>query len=326
MKDIKGLLEHLPVIHNNKIGWPWTEEINPSIYDVLENWPKITIVTPSYEQGIYIEETMRSVLLQNYPNLEYIIIDGGSKDETINTIKKYENKIDYWVSEPDNGQSDAINKGFGKATGKIIAWINSDDYYRPQAFYFAAKKLREIELGLLYGNASYYYEDKNEFSFIDVIKEKLKFHLPFDLGLTQPATFWTKNLWNRVGILDISLHFGFDWEWYLRTSKIIDFIPCDKEFAIYRIHKSHKTGSGGEKRANELLEILNRYNFEEYANIIKKLGKYKLILHRIVKFTSKYRVGRVIYGAIKMYDKDFRKYTISEISEIFNKAQGIYNY
>ena len=97
------------------------------------NYPRISIVTPSYNQGQFIEQTIRSVLLQNYPNLEYIIIDGGSTDNTVETIEKYEQYITYWVSEPDRGQSHAINKGFARCTGEIMAWLNSDDLYLPSA-------------------------------------------------------------------------------------------------------------------------------------------------------------------------------------------------
>ena len=96
-----------------------------------KTYPKISVITPSYNQGIYIEETIQSVLNQNYPNLEYIIIDGGSNDSTVEVIKKYESKIDFWVSEKDKGQADAINRGFAKATGDILCWLNSDDYFFP---------------------------------------------------------------------------------------------------------------------------------------------------------------------------------------------------
>ena len=97
------------------------------------DWPKISIITPSYNQGIFIEETILSVLDQNYPNLEYIIMDGGSTDNTVDIIKKYEDRITYWISEKDNGQSDAINKGFHKSTGDILHWLNSDDVLVPRA-------------------------------------------------------------------------------------------------------------------------------------------------------------------------------------------------
>ncbi|WP_461485736.1 glycosyltransferase family 2 protein, partial [Pedobacter sp.] len=116
-------------------NWPYSNPVDPEIYKGRTDWPKISIVTPSYNQGQYIEETILSILNQNYPNLEYIIIDGGSTDHTVEIIKKYEDRITYWVSEKDNGQSHAINKGFEKATGEIFAYLNSDDCYYPNTFW-----------------------------------------------------------------------------------------------------------------------------------------------------------------------------------------------
>jgi len=129
-------LKNLPPSPQGRVGWPWTEE-SPELPDSMPNgkpWPKISIVTPSYNQGQFLEETIRSVLLQGYPNLEYIIIDGGSTDNSVKIIKEYEPWLACWVSEPDRGQSQAINKGFKKATGEIITWICSSDSYVPNAF------------------------------------------------------------------------------------------------------------------------------------------------------------------------------------------------
>lgn len=130
------LINDLPNPPEGKIGWPWNEPsaIFPTTMGNSSDLPKISIVTPSYNQGEFIEETIRSVLLQGYPNLEYIIVDGGSTDNTVDIIKKYDDYISYWVSEPDNGQSHALNKGFSKATGDLIGWQNSDDYYSREAF------------------------------------------------------------------------------------------------------------------------------------------------------------------------------------------------
>ena len=123
-------LNELPPPPPGKAGWPWTEE-SQQLPDTMPDgspWPRVSTVTPSYNQGQFIEETIRSVLLQGYPSLEYIIIDGGSDDGTVAIIRKYERWLAYWVTEPDRGQSHAINKGFGRSSGAILNWINSDDY------------------------------------------------------------------------------------------------------------------------------------------------------------------------------------------------------
>jgi len=128
-------LNDLPSSFTGKVGWPWTEE-SPQLSDTMPDgrpWPKISIVTPNYNYGQFLEETIRSVLLQGYPNLEYIIIDGGSTDNSIEIIKKYEKWLAYWISEPDRGQSHAINKGLKMASGEWFNWINSDDLLMPHA-------------------------------------------------------------------------------------------------------------------------------------------------------------------------------------------------
>ena len=128
-------LPQLPSPPAGRTGWPWTEE-SPQVPEIMPNgqpWPRISIVTPSYNQGEFIEETIRSVLLQSYPNLEYIILDGGSTDATVEIIKKYERYLSYWASEPDGGQAAAINAGLGRITGEWFNWLNSDDILMPRA-------------------------------------------------------------------------------------------------------------------------------------------------------------------------------------------------
>ena len=124
-------LDELPPPPSGKAGWPWTEE-GPPIPDASaerQQWPRVSIVTPSYNQGRFLEETIRSVLLQGYPDFEYFIIDGGSADESLEIIRRYEPWLTYWTSEPDRGQSDAINKGWARATGDVVTYLNSDDCY-----------------------------------------------------------------------------------------------------------------------------------------------------------------------------------------------------
>lgn len=157
---LMGIINHaltladLPAPPPGKVGWPWTEQ-SESRSGRSDSWPRISIVTPSYNQGEFIEETIRSVLLQGYPNLEYIIIDGDSTDNTIEILTKYDDYIAYWISEPDRGQSHAINKGLAKITGQLVGWQNSDDFYEKQAFYSAAEAfLKDQTVGVLYGNVN----------------------------------------------------------------------------------------------------------------------------------------------------------------------------
>src|SRR5713226_256092 len=147
-----------------KTGWPWTEE-SPQLPDTMPDgrpWPRISIVTPSYNQGQFIEETIRSVLLQGYPSAEYIVIDGGSRDASFKIIKRYEHYIDYWISEKDKGQSDALNRGFARATGEYLTWVNSDDILLPNALYLIAQSIRRApDRKWLAGNLIWVDENSN---------------------------------------------------------------------------------------------------------------------------------------------------------------------
>ena len=151
-------LADLPSPPKGKVGWPWTEESVPLPvhHSNGSEWVKISIVTPSYNQGQFIEETIRSVLLQGYPNLEFIIIDGGSTDKTLEVIKKYDSFISYWISEADKGQAHALNKGFHRAEGELIGWQNSDDFYHPNAFTNAARAaMNHSDRQVLYGSRNF---------------------------------------------------------------------------------------------------------------------------------------------------------------------------
>ena len=186
-------LKELPITFcKDKKDWPWTEE-SDKLPERMPNgspWPKISIITPSYNQGMYIEETIRSVLLQGYPNLEYIIIDGGSTDNSVEIIKKYEKWISFWVSEPDEGQTNALNKGFNKSTGEIVAWLNSDDYYLINTFNKLIKFINENPSAFIYyGDLIFFHEKTDEteivksssFNIADQIRHKI---------IMQPGSFW----------------------------------------------------------------------------------------------------------------------------------------
>lgn len=249
----------LPKPPKKKLGFPWTEETSPSVYDPIIQYPKITIITPSFNQGQYIEETIRSVLLQNYPNLEYIIIDGGSDDNTLEIINKYEKWIDYWVSEPDNGQAHAINKGLKYATGKVFNWLNSDDTLRENALFEVGRAFLDDKLHVA---AFREYHIVGE----EIIRKTKGTTIAKSLEATlaqfhidQPSTFFRLNRLKKIGRLQESLHYLFDAEMWIRYLLINGLDGCQK-FNYYstnfRLHEHSKTVASQELFQNEIHTLL----------------------------------------------------------------------
>lgn len=210
--------------------------------------PKISIVTPSFNQGHYLEQTIRSVLDQNYPDLEYIIIDGGSTDNSVEIIKKYSHRISYWISEPDKGQSDALEKGFKKATGEIAAWINSDDHYEKDAFQKVAAHYRQHQFSFLCGTCR----------MIDTHDQLIqKLHTPsISYGSLlrywkphfcppQPSIFFRMEILRELGYFDASLSYAMDFDLWLKASEKYRFHCIPDNLSYYRVHTDSKTGSTG---------------------------------------------------------------------------------
>jgi glycosyltransferase involved in cell wall biosynthesis len=228
---------------------------------------KITIVTPSFNQGDFLEQTIVSVIGQQYPNLEYIIMDGGSTDNSVEIIEKYQGHLAHWESEKDDGQAHAINKGFARATGTILGWINSDDFYLPGTLAFIAGQLDVNKPELVFGNCLHFVDDHERTYGSDVRGEYERRDLRLADYIIQPSSFWTREAWTEVGILDASLHFGFDWEWFIRAMKAgVAFMPVDRYLSAYRLHGKHKTGTGGDQRRVELASIYGRHvgaNYEQ---------------------------------------------------------------
>ena len=268
-------LNDLPTSPHSKTGWPWTEELShlPDTIPDSSPWPRISIVTPSLNQGRFIEETIRSVLLQGYPNIEYIIIDGGSTDETVDIIKKYEKWLTCWVSEPDRGQSHAINKGFAKATGDIYAYINSDDFYCPNAFVTVASIFEKNGYPHLIAGECIIFDG-------DTIKSIFKpgwpknidhFLHPFSSTFAQPASFWSKHIYHRVGGFNESLHFCFDQEFFLKIA-LTGVRPrlISDQISQYREHSDTKTHQTI-RFFEETIPVINKY--AEECGVSKKEKK-----------------------------------------------------
>jgi len=208
----------LPEPSKGKVGWPWDKSLHQISETILNSkrWPKITIISPSYNQIKYLEETIRSVLLQNYPNLEYIIIDGGSTDGSVEIIKKYEPWLSYWVSEPDKGQTYAIKKGMDRATGDLVNWLNSDDILLPGALIALSNVyLSSHNKDAVYCGHSKRIDDHgnilsiSKVHYVNKIDRVLPQAPPLAGGI-QASRFLTKQAWDKVGGLRLDLNYTMD--------------------------------------------------------------------------------------------------------------------
>lgn len=238
-------LKDLPPAPPGKTGWPWTEQSPPLPERMPDGseWPRISIVTPSYNQGQFIEETIRSILLQGYPNLDYIIIDGGSTDNSIEIIKKYAPWLSYWTSEKDGGQSEAINKGFARSTGQIMGWVNSDDLLVSSTLYKLACVYKP-GLSWWHGGAIHMLADrtlKKYRRFIFKINQNYLLHTR--LIIPQISTFWSRDLWEKSGAYISLLNMAMDYELWLRFSKYSTATLLDEILGIFRTHDDAKTGT-----------------------------------------------------------------------------------
>ena len=232
---------------------------------------KISVITPSFNQAKYLEATIQSVLSQKGVELEYIIIDGGSTDGSLDIINRYSRQLAYWVSEPDQGQTDAINKGFARATGDILAWLNSDDTYKPGALAEAVAYLAENPaVGLVYGDCDYIDREGRvigRFPAAQTDYRKLRqgyVHIP------QQAAFFRGELWRQVGPLDPSFYFAMDYDLWVRLAKTkpVKYLP--RVWANFRLHSDAKTISADDRCWPEMLRVHYREGGSPLSIIVAK--------------------------------------------------------
>jgi glycosyltransferase involved in cell wall biosynthesis len=268
-----------------KTTWPWIDS-SPDFPETMPDgreWPKISIITPSFNQGNFIEETIRSIVMQGYPDLEYIIMDGGSSDNTVDIIKKYDSCITKWVSEPDNGQTHAINKGIRYATGEIIAYLNSDDLYLPDSLKTAALYLTShMDVSMIYGDILHI--DKKG----DIIEKVENDDFDYDrllswiLYVPQPATFLRGTIIHEIGSFDENLNLGMDHDYWVRIglNHIIHHIP--EYLACARMYPEIKSKSRYLDYIHEHTYILDKLFSDEAAS--KKILSKKAIYYSSVNY------------------------------------------
>ena len=241
--------------------------------------PLVSIITPSFNQASFLEETITSVLTQDYPRIEYIIVDGGSTDGSVAVIQKYADRLAYWESVKDKGQTDAINKGFNRASGDILAWINSDDTYNPKAVGEAVKFLIEHpEIAMVYADCNFINEHGEiigKFASRQTDYAKLRrgyVHIP------QQTMFFRSTYWKQLGPLDPSFYFAMDYDLWVRIAKQapIQYLS-GKTWANFRIHTSSKTNVNDERGWQEMLRVHYRDGGSFFAPIVAKYYLRKII-------------------------------------------------
>ncbi len=231
----------------------------------------VTIVTPSYNQARFLERTIRSVLGQTYPNIEYFVMDGGSTDESVDIIRKYEKKLAGWVSEKDHGQTDAINKGFARANGEIITWLNSDDTYEPEAVARAVAYLEEHpDVGLVYADSMFINADDaviGQFPSRQTDYRRLRRGY---VHVSQQAAFFRADLWRQVGPLDPTFYFAMDYDLWVRLARVSQVAYIPGHWANFRLHGGAKTIAADDRCWPEMLRVHYRDGGSFFSVIVLK--------------------------------------------------------
>jgi glycosyltransferase involved in cell wall biosynthesis len=267
-------------------------------------YPLISIVTPSYNQGPYLEKTIHSVLDEGYPNLEYIIIDGGSTDHSIAIIKRYEKFLKYWISEPDQGQSHAINKGFQHASGELLSWLNSDDYYMPGTLHKVAETAEANPQASIFvgagrivnpnGKVTYYKEPSAKIG-TETLYNWMSGH-----NFMQPSCLFRRDAWEKAGPLDEQLHIAFDLDLWLRMAKKgCEFMSIKELLSTALSHGSAKTTAFEHWMTVDVAIVIMRHGGEDSAryhleNMARRLSIYEPNFEKILNHPIYKALGPII--------------------------------
>ena len=286
--------------------------------------PLISVITPSFNQAAFLEETILSVLGQQYPQLEYIIMDGGSSDASAQIIERYAPQLSYWQSCPDGGQADALNQGFARASGDILLWVNSDDMLMPGILHKIARWITDTGIPQLWmGNCIHFAINNEQLdtrgSRIPALHRQQQLsHIDY---IIQPATCFTRAAWQLAGPLRAELHFAFDWEWFLRAQKAgVALHTVADAWALYRLHPGHKSGGGSaQKRREEILGVYQTYD-------PRMAALYQLLMQETLDYnsTTALHIRRLLkglgrntaYGQVlkSRYPGKYKSYSADEVT------------
>lgn len=291
----------------------------------MTDYPKISIITPNYNQAKYLEETILSVLNQGYPNLEYIIIDGGSTDNSVEIIKKYSDRLAYWESVPDKGMYDAIQKGFARSSGEIMAWINSDDMYQSRSFFTVAEIFQKFsQVNWLLGFPSVYDAQSRIVECPHTLRQWSKYDIYIGQyrWIQQESIFWRRSLWDKAGSkIDASLKYAGDFELWNRFFHIDHLYVTTAILSGFRMRDDMQL-SMSQKDAydDEIKSVLSQNIYtEEEQSILKKYSKYRsfsTFLSRFKIFNSKlfldkFKLENFDYPPVIYFDRKIQGFTIN---------------
>jgi glycosyltransferase involved in cell wall biosynthesis len=269
---------------------------------------KVSIITPSYNQANFLTYTIRSVLGQNYPDLEYFIIDGGSKDGSVEIIQEYSDQVTWWISEPDKGQAEAINKGFRKATGEVVAWLNSDDMYAPGAIADAVKCFQDDpETGLVYGNAVSFDQNGHPLNDLKIEDWGLEGLVAFNI-ICQPAVFIRRAVLERVGYLDEAYHMLLDHHLWLRIAQVAKIRHVPRVWAFARHHPSAKNVAQPAQFGIEAYKLLDWMGTQPDLAVIIAQNR-RTVMAMVHRFNGRYLLdGGQGWEALKSYWRSLAAY------------------
>lgn len=241
--------------------------------------PLVSVITPSYNQAPYLEACLRSVLEQEYEPIQYIVVDGGSTDGSVKILERYTGKIDHWVSEPDSGQTEAINKGFNLAEGQILAWLNSDDVLYPHAVAEAVDFLKtNPEVGMVYGDADYLDTEGSMIGSFPAAQTDARRLRRGYVHIPQQASFFRGTLWKMVGPLDPTFSFAMDYDLWVRISQVTHIRYNPRRWAGFRLHGEAKTSEIGEKCWQEMYRVHRRMGGGRFS-----IFYFKYLIRRAVE-------------------------------------------